>query len=149
MYLQKVISDKPGFFLHFKATDENSRSRILKSVVRIRGSGSVLKCHGFIALIATVCYISELWLPGYMMHPYQDFSSFLSEIWRRWKKSVVHSGLWNKFIFLLHGIPEWYKFRHWDSIGLFLWFLSVCIAIRIDRFALFKGVLSIVPPILG
>jgi hypothetical protein len=35
-----------------KATDKKSRIRIRKSVVRIRGSGSVLKCHGFTTLTA-------------------------------------------------------------------------------------------------
>jgi hypothetical protein len=49
MYLQKVIG-KEKFDLFFvgimSATDEKSMIRIRKSVVRIRGSRSVPKCHG-------------------------------------------------------------------------------------------------------
>jgi hypothetical protein len=46
--LQKVknLGKKLVFVDILKATDEKSRIRIRNSVVRIRGSGSVLKCHG-------------------------------------------------------------------------------------------------------
>jgi hypothetical protein len=42
MYLQKVIGKKTYFLLApLKTTDENSRIRIRKSVIRIRGIGYV------------------------------------------------------------------------------------------------------------
>jgi hypothetical protein len=45
MYLLKVISKNTFIFVGIlKVTDE--KSRIRKSVVRIRGSGFVPKCHG-------------------------------------------------------------------------------------------------------
>jgi hypothetical protein len=53
-YIQKGISKKTCknkyFLLVLKVTDEKSRIRIRKSVVRIRGSGSVPKGHGSTAL---------------------------------------------------------------------------------------------------
>jgi hypothetical protein len=47
MSLKKVISRKNLLFVGIlKATYEQSRIRIRKSVVWIHGSGSVQKCHG-------------------------------------------------------------------------------------------------------
>jgi hypothetical protein len=51
MYLQKVIRKS------FKVTDEKSRIRIHKSVVGIRGSGSIPTCHGSITLVLAVFLI--------------------------------------------------------------------------------------------
>jgi hypothetical protein len=54
MYFQKVICKKLGIL---SATDEKNRIQIRKSVVRIRGSGSVLKCHGSTPLVV------DVWMP--------------------------------------------------------------------------------------
>ncbi len=43
MYLQKVINNK---LYHLVSHWRKNRIRICKPVVRIRGSGSILKCHG-------------------------------------------------------------------------------------------------------
>jgi|688.fasta_scaffold1496910_1 hypothetical protein len=57
MYLQKVKSKKrrkKHIVAIMKATEEKSRIRILNSVVRIRGSGSVPTCHGSTTLVKTL-----------------------------------------------------------------------------------------------
>jgi hypothetical protein len=53
---QKYLGKKT-FFGISSATDEKSRIRILKSVVRIRESGFVPKCHGSTTLIISVRFL--------------------------------------------------------------------------------------------
>jgi hypothetical protein len=63
MYLQKVISEKLRKKIFFvgilKFTDEKSRIWIFKSLVRIRGSGSVSKCHGSITLVLCIIVVTK------------------------------------------------------------------------------------------
>jgi hypothetical protein len=51
-YIFKKQEAKKYFFVGiFEVTDENKPDLIRKSVVRIRESGSILKCHGSTALV--------------------------------------------------------------------------------------------------
>jgi hypothetical protein len=63
LYLQKVISRKTRKKIVFvgvlKVNDENSRIRIHWSEARIRGSGSVPKCHGSTTLLKTYLKTSK------------------------------------------------------------------------------------------
>ncbi len=53
MYLQKVIEKNFSFAGILSPTNEKRRIWIRKSVVRIRGSGTVPKCHGSTTLVKT------------------------------------------------------------------------------------------------